>query len=398
MWFANDNGRLFTLIATCSALFAGCLSPGEIDDPEAFLARIGHGEGGVSNDGSVGRGGSGGGDASMPNPCDAVVTDLLKTCQASVCHGNGSTSPLDLQKAGLPGRLVDMKASTTCKELPYIDSQSPADSLILGKLTTKPPCGSPMPLGGKTPTAMQQSCMLEWVTGAVGGDGATTKPSTMDAGTKMDAGMDAGMDADAACKTRDTDQDGTNDCDDMCVSDKNKTAPGECGCGKPEMPDCSSTDVPGLLVGSLDGNPNNTDANPGNMGVDPLGMAISEKTDSALNTTLVFTGKIQITASGVASFYENYDDGVKLVIDGTTVLDDSVWNMPTVGTIMRAAGWYDFELRLANGTGDSGPAAAMGLGIGYSPMDRGGSTNVADYVHPANSSATMGDLFLTKKP
>jgi hypothetical protein len=382
-----------TLCALALLTLSGCLSPGEIDDPEAFLARIGHGEGGVSNDGSVGHGDSGAGNASMTNPCDAVVTDLLKTCQASVCHGNDSSSPLNLEMTGLPGRLVDKKASTTCKELPYIDSQAPEDSLILGKLTTKPPCGSPMPLGGKTPTAMQQSCMLEWVMGAVGGDSSPTKPSTMDAGTKTDAGMDAGAD----CKTRDTDKDGTNDCDDMCVSDKDKTEPGECGCGKPEMPDCSSTDVPGLLVGSLDGTPN-TDANPGNMGVDPLGMSISEKTDGALNTTWVFTGKIQITASGVASFYENYDDRVKLVIDGTTVLDDGTWNTPTTGTIMRAAGWYDFELRLGNGTGASGPSSGMGLGIGYSAMDRGGSTDVADYAHPANSSATKGDLFLTKKP
>jgi hypothetical protein len=160
----------------------------------------------------------------------------------------------------------------------------------------------------------------------------------------------------------------------------------------------AGTDVPGLLVGSLDGNPNYDDANPGNMGVDPLGPSKSEDTDWPGDTTLVFTGKIQITDSGVASFYENIDDGVRLIIDGTTVLNNSVWNEPSAGTIERAAGWYDFELRLSNGNGGSGPSGGMGLGFGYSPMDRGGSTDASMYMHPANSSMTKADLFTTAKP
>jgi hypothetical protein len=361
------------LIAACTLACAlqGCLSPGDIDDPEAFLARIGRGEGGVADrDGGAGSAGKGG-DAGMADPCAPVVADLLKTCQASVCHGNDSSSPLNLQAVNLPDRLVGQKASTTCMELPYIDPQSPEDSLILKKLTTKPPCGSPMPLGGKTPTDMQRMCMLQWAEDAAGRNGMTTKPTGMDAGTKTDAGTDAGTKMDAA----------------MDAGTKMDTG----------MP--ASGDTPGLLVGSVDGNPNFDDANPGNMGVDPLGLAKSEATDWPDNTTLVFTGKIKIGDSGVASFYENIDDGVRLVIDGTTVLDNGVWNVATAGTIERTAGWYDFELRLYNGTGGSGPSGGMGLGIGYSPMDRGGSTDASDYMHPANSSMTTADLFTAaKKP
>jgi hypothetical protein len=363
------------LIAACTLACAlqGCLSPGDIDDPEAFLARIGRGEGGVADrDGGAGSGGTGA-NASMSDPCAPVVTDLLKTCQASVCHGNDSSSPLNLQMSGLPARLVGQKASSTCMELPYIDPDSPADSLILEKLTTKPPCGSPMPLGGKTPTDMQRMCMQMWIEDAVSGGSTPTKPTNMDAGTKTDAGTDAGAKMDAS-------------------TDASTDAGAKMDSSMP-----ASGDMPGLLVGSVDGNPNFDDANPGNMGVDPLGLSKSEDTDWPDNTTLVFTGKIKIGDSGVSSFYENIVDGVRLVIDGTTVLDNGVWNVATAGKIERAAGWYDFELRLFNGTGGSGPSGGMGLGVGYSPMDRGGSTDAADYMHPANSSMTMGDLFIAAK-
>ena len=402
----------------CGLALSGCLAPGDLENPEQFLAMIGRSDGdGGLRDAAPGSGGSsasgsggasGGSGGSADNGCAEVVEELMMTCVASVCHANDSSNALKLEDPGLPARLSGMKATSTCKELPYIDPQSPEQSLLLTKMTSKPPCGSPMPLGGELPTEAQRACVLEWIMDALGGQ---QPPATgMDGGVVMPPAGDAG------CTKGDTDKDGTNDCDDLCINDADKTKPGMCGCGMPDEDsdddgayDCEddcpndpakmtgACDVPGLLVGSLAGNVS-TMPNPGNMGVDALGPSATEKVDSPVNTTLVFTGKVRVTSSGVLSFYENYDDKVRLFVDDQMVLSNDIWNVPTAGVIMRAEGWYDFELRLGNGESASGPPPDMGIGFGYSPMNRNGSTNAADYVKPANMNATTGNLFITAAP
>lgn len=42
----------------------------------------------------------------------------------------------------------------------------------------------------------------------------------------------------------DADSDGTNDCDDLCPNDQNKTEPGTCGCGNPEINGCGEVILP----------------------------------------------------------------------------------------------------------------------------------------------------------
>lgn len=413
------------LAVWCGLALSGCLSPGDIDNPEQFLAKIGtskrDGGAGDAAVGSSGRGGSGGtgassggssgssGSGSMDDGCAEVVSELMMTCVASVCHGNDSASALKLEDPGLPGRLSGVKSSSTCKELPYVDPDEPEKSLLLTKMTMKPPCGSPMPLGMKVPTEAQRACVLQWITDGLGGE--DPPPSGMDGGMMPPT-------EDAGCTKGDTDKDGTDDCDDECINDPDKTKPGMCGCGKPDedsdddgaldceddcpddptkmMPPCSGP-KPGLLVGTLTGAAA-TGANPGNSGIDPLGPTVTEKIDSPNNQTIVLTGQIHISSSGVASFYEDYDDRVRLFVDGMMILSNDFWDEPTAGVIMRPEGWYDFELRLGNGSEASGPSAKMGIGFGYSPMNRNGSMNEADYVLPRNMNATTANLFRTDEP
>lgn len=254
-----------------------------------------------------------------------------------------------------------------------------------------------MPLGGKPVTEEQRACVLDWIeTAAAGSSGNpdpgsdmdSSAPSGNDAGNDPDPGnmMDSGQVMPPGCQTgdEDVDGDGTIDCDDECPIDPTH--------------DAEPCDVPGLLVGTLAGNPNNDDPNPGDLGVDPLGPSKSEDTDWPENTTFVYTGRVYIGDSGAVSFLENVDDGAHLEVDGQVLLDNGVWDEPTSGTIMRDEGWYDFELRLSNGGTASGPPPGTPLGFGYAPMDTAGSTDPADYVHPQNSSTDTADLFLTTEP
>jgi hypothetical protein len=419
----SEAAQLTVRVAAGAAVLAlsACLQPGELEasaeqkfraiildgsfasSPDGGLVGGGSGNGGVSGGATSGNGGAG------PDPCEAVVTELMASCVATVCHGNDSSNSLKLEgSSGMPSALAGQKSSSTCKEVPYVDAVAPEKSLLLTKMTSKPPCGSPMPLGGKLPTEAQRACVLEWIKDGI--DGPNMPPTGMDGGT-----MPAG---DAGCTRGDTDRDGTNDCDDMCINDAEKTMPGMCGCGMPDedsdddgaldceddcpmdpavmMGECNAM-MPGLRVGELAGNPNTADDNPGTM-IDPLGPVRSEDTDNPVMTTVVYTGQIRVTSTGVLSFYENYDDSVRLFVDGMMLLSNGTWDEPTAAVIMRPEGWYDFELRLGNGATLSGPPPDVGIAFGYSPMDRDGSTNAADYMLPRNMNATTGNLFVTGGP
>ena len=73
------------------------------------------------------------------------------------------------------------------------------------------------------------------------------------------------------------------------------------------------------------------------------------------STTYVYWGQMYLDGS-TYRFAESIDDAVYLKVDGTVLLNDTSWNTTTLGSITREAGWYDFELRLYNGTGGAGPA------------------------------------------
>jgi hypothetical protein len=122
---------------------------------------------------------------------------------------------------------------------------------------------------------------------------------------------------------------------------------------KPE----SNPYVAGLLSGTLSGNINTTTANPGNgdgVAVMNMGPRRAKTQDWGGNTTYVYTGEMYFDGTGYF-FIESLDDKTWLKIDETVYINDSSWNNVTdSGLISKPAGWYDFEVRMSNGSGGSG--------------------------------------------
>ncbi|MCK6264911.1 NPCBM/NEW2 domain-containing protein [Vibrio sp. ZSDE26] len=146
-----------------------------------------------------------------------------------------------------------------------------------------------------------------------------------------------------------------------------------------------SAAVPGLFYGTVSGNINVTDENPKMW----ITTSLSETEDSiAGNTTEVYTGYIY-DADGQISFSENNDDKTRLWIDGQLVLSSDLWSdRVSTGNLNLAPGWHQFELRLSNGNGGSGPHT--GLAFAYDPD---GGTN---WIHPSDNGT--GNLFMTEDP
>jgi len=180
----------------------------------------------------------------------------------------------------------------------------------------------------------------------------------------------------------------------------------------------------GLVGGGLVGNMDQTTPNPGNIGLSagpeaalqafggnprqaydptnpwhyngPLGDGLGDSD----NKTMVYTG--QIWLDGNKSFVEQIDDQTRLWITDpntgvrTQVLSNTSWNEASAAMYVPAsgAGWYEFELRMSNGTGgygffnqqNTGAGDAnwdvVDFGFGMADGNTGGSTNALDYAYP----------------
>ena len=122
-------------------------------------------------------GGAGGGSAAIcPGDLDGA-TIVMTSCAAVACHdaadANLSGAGLDLTiDPTITSRLVgatspgDTDAGSLCggNDTPYLNASSnPATGLLIDKLTSDPPCGGRMPLGGAL-TSQQQTCLIAWAT------------------------------------------------------------------------------------------------------------------------------------------------------------------------------------------------------------------------------------------
>jgi autotransporter-associated beta strand protein len=101
------------------------------------------------------------------------------------------------------------------------------------------------------------------------------------------------------------------------------------------------------------------------------------------DTTWVYEGVFNVSAgeAGTWSFVENYDDGALVIIDGTVVISNDVWNAATTGTYAMDEGNHSIELRVGNAGGGAGPLAGWEQkGIAFAKSDTGGSTTAGDYL------------------
>ncbi len=113
--------------------------------------------------GGPGEGGAGAGGGDEPT-CDGFAI-LAANCGSSGCHGDGSNlgtfaaSEEDARDyIGQPGAVCSSQGS-------IIDTDDPASSLMVTKLSDDPPCAQPMPLGGQPLPQADIDCIEEWIGG-----------------------------------------------------------------------------------------------------------------------------------------------------------------------------------------------------------------------------------------
>jgi autotransporter-associated beta strand protein len=150
------------------------------------------------------------------------------------------------------------------------------------------------------------------------------------------------------------------------------------------------TSAPGLYEGLLNGSFNTTGAASAcsNVSVQLSTRVANVNTFPpwVTNGTFVYTGYLwNREATNVTwTFGENIDDSTLLKIDGATVLNNSVHNIPTIGTVTLAPGAHAFEARFGNGGGGAGryysawwTTSAFGFGVDYLGRNE---TNIANFV------------------
>lgn len=160
------------------ALFsAGCPGPADLEKVDTFCkpgqSIVGaNGEvTGCSDTPSGGSGGGGSGGGSSTSSCETeCVTSLFRnTCQ--ICHnGTSPLGQLDLESAGITGRLKDQPAKHAGLDNPQscptgdklIDTANQSASWLLKKLTKQQGgCGSIMPPQGASEAEV--ACITEYV-------------------------------------------------------------------------------------------------------------------------------------------------------------------------------------------------------------------------------------------
>lgn len=94
------------------------------------------------------------------------------------------------------------------------------------------------------------------------------------------------------------------------------------------------------------------------------------------NSTYMYTGFLYIPGptNVTWTFAENFDDNVRLVIDGVILITNGVaHNVATWATVELTPGYHSFELAFGQGTGSVGPTGNWPFGFGYDPQGRGES-------------------------
>ena len=86
--------------------------------------------------------------------------------------------------------------------------------------------------------------------------------------------------------------------------------------------------------------------------------------------------------AGPWSFAGNYDDNIRLDVDGTQVFKTTGWQNAEVGTVQLTAGWHAFTIAVYDGTGGMGPGQVTwsdGKAIGFL-VGESTSTDSANYT------------------
>lgn len=139
-----------------------------------------------------------------------------------------------------------------------------------------------------------------------------------------------------------------------------------------------------------------------------LGPVMAQSTTGwGLNETYVYTGEFFVPnnngdGTGTFAFAENFDDNVRLDIDGVQRLRNTTWNDATgTGALTLASGWHKIEMRFGQATGGAGPNnndgwnTTLGFGVDLTlPVDSSTtSPAIANFVAPLDNGSM--NLFRT---
>ena len=88
------------------------------------------------------------------------------------------------------------------------------------------------------------------------------------------------------------------------------------------------------------------------------------------NTTFVYSGLMFLEADRTYIFAKSLDDGARIEIDGTKIIEDGTWNsFPTGSFTPTYTGWYPIEIRVGDGSSGKGPYGGSGwdltMGLGF---------------------------------
>ncbi|MCX7818625.1 MAG: autotransporter-associated beta strand repeat-containing protein [Kiritimatiellae bacterium] len=108
-------------------------------------------------------------------------------------------------------------------------------------------------------------------------------------------------------------------------------------------------------------------------------------------STYMYTGFLYIPGptNVTWTFAENFDDSVRLVIDGIIRITNGIaHNVATWATVELTPGYHSFEVAFGQGSGGVGPSANWPFGFGYDPQGRGESNefNYSMMVDPGDGS------------
>lgn len=108
------------------------------------------------------------------------------------------------------------------------------------------------------------------------------------------------------------------------------------------------------------------------------------------NNSFVYTGVIRNTSGGpmAVSFAEQYDDEIRVKVNGTTVLLDTAWNVATQsGSVTLNSGDNIVEFTSYDGTGGAGPNSGwtkgIGLALGVPLLDNANYGVISNSTMPA---------------
>ena len=133
----------------------------------------------------------------------------------------------------------------------------------------------------------------------------------------------------------------------------------------------------GLIEGRLSGAFNTTDAIP--FDAVQLGTPKANETNPGVfgdNTTWGYRGSLVVPAGPDVTwtFSKQFDDSMRLLIDGNQLINDGTWNAAVVATVTLPAGEHSIEIRAGQGGGGVGPNTGWTVGFGIDTLGR----NTAD--------------------